>query len=73
VSKHQTIQATDLRPGDRVRLGSSTNYVAAAETRDVVAVTVFNGDRPAAVPTPHLAPGMTVELAGRGLGPNEPA
>ncbi len=48
--KHLTVKAADLRRGDLLRLGDSTNYVlvASAElnTDGYVAVTLYHGSEP---------------------------
>lgn len=67
---HQTVTATDLRDGDLMRLGDSTNYVLIADAQPAngrIALTIYDGTEPNANgPTLHLDPNATVSLSMRG-------
>ncbi|MDG4792108.1 hypothetical protein O7626_40550 [Micromonospora sp. WMMD1102] len=44
--QHQPVPASDLRDGDLMRVGSSTNYVLVADAQpvnDLIVVTIYNG------------------------------
>jgi hypothetical protein len=75
VRQHQTIKASDLRPGDLMRLGSGTNYVlisSAAVVGGRVVITAYNGEDPQLNgPVFGRDPDEDVELSGRALGPND--
>lgn len=73
--RHQTIKARDLRAGDLMRLGSSTNYVlisSATMLGDRVSLTRYNGNDPE-LDGPSFTRGADedVDLSGRGLDPND--
>lgn len=66
--QHQPVKASDLRDGDLMRIGSSTNYVLVADAPIVngkVAVTIYNGETPNDFPTLSFEPGNTVHLSMR--------
>lgn len=66
--RHITIAAAELRKGDLLRLGVSTNYVLVARATEgggEVHVTVYNGSTPHERPTLHYAPDRQLQLARR--------
>ena len=66
---HITVKAGELRKGDLLRLGVSTNYVLVASAvlggGGQVHVTVYNGSTPYDHPTLHYAPARQLQLARR--------
>lgn len=75
MNKHITIKAADLREGDLMRLGSSTNYVLISSAGVVgrrVLLTTYSGDDPQLDgPVFGREPDEDIELAARDLGPND--
>jgi hypothetical protein len=72
--RHQTVKGRELRKGDLMRLGFSTNYVLVADATTIsglTRVTVYNGDVPAPNWTLSFDPEEPLSLAARGLGPND--
>ena len=68
MDRHTTIKARELRKGDLLRLGVSTNYVlvaSAIQGGGEVHVTVYNGSTPNDRPTLHYAPDQELQLARR--------
>lgn len=58
--RHRTVKAEDLKNGDLMRSGVSTNYVLVADASAVetglIAVTLYNGDVRCDAPTFYLKP-----------------
>ena len=69
---HTPVKATDLRPGDVIRIGRSENYVivaSAGESGGRVHVTIYDGCTAGDGPYRSFAPGDDVQLSRRGYRP----
>lgn len=70
---HDEVDATDLRDGDLMRIGPSTNYVLVADAQTGsdgrIDVTIYNGSEPNDAPTLRLDPHAKVSLSMRGARP----
>lgn len=66
--KHQPVKARDLRDGDLMRIGSSTNYVLVADAQPIDGctwVTIYDGETPHTKPTLLFLADDTVYLSMR--------
>jgi len=74
---HEIVKAADLREGDLIRIGISTNYILAAEVTESageIEVFAYDGDKPADKtygPSLRFRPGDDVALSMRDAAPGK--